>query len=424
MVSMQVVADFHLHSKYARATSKNLSLEELARGAKTKGLNLLGTGDFTHPLWLNDLRQKLKEKNNSGIFEFDGTLFTLTTEVSTIYNTGSKIKKVHHNIHAASFDVVNQINDQLSKFGNLSSDGRPTLTVSSPELVEILLQIDEKILIYPNHAWTPWFGVFGSKSGFDSMEECYEDQTKNIFALETGLSSDPAMNWRLSSLDKFTLISNSDAHSANPWRVGREANVLDLEKTTYDEIFDVIKNKDGKKFLFTIETDPNYGKYHFDGHRNCKVCLSPKESKKFNSVCPNCRRNMTVGVLNRIESLADREEGFVPKNAIPFKTLLPLYEIISFVTGTNQLYSKKVIEEQDKLIARFGNEINVLLNVSLEDLAKISNEKIADAIIKVREGKINYQPGYDGVYGYPLFEGQQAKTFVEQKTLSEFGSVV
>ncbi len=417
---MQIISDFHLHSKYSRATSKNLNPEELSRGAKIKGLNLLGTGDFTHPLWLKELKGKLNEVNGSGIFEFDKTFFTFTTEVSTVYSVDNKVKKVHHNIHAQSFEVVEQINDGLSKFGNLSSDGRPTLTMTSPELVEVLMQIDKKVLVYPNHAWTPWFGVFGSKSGFDSIEECYQDQTKNIFALETGLSSDPAMNWRLSTLDKFTLLSNSDAHSANPWRIGREANVFNLESLTYDEIHSAIKNKDNKKFLFTIETNPNYGKYHFDGHRNCNVCLSPVEAKKFNNICPNCRRNLTIGVLHRLNGLADREEGFVPKRSIPFKTLLPLYEIISFVTGTNQLYSKKVIEEQNKLITRFGNELNVLLNASFEELSNVTNEKIAEAIIKVREGKVQFQPGYDGVYGCPIFDDMQKKTFVQQKSLSDF----
>ncbi len=417
---MQVIADFHLHSKYARATSKNLDLDGLSGGAKIKGLNLLGTGDFTHPLWLGELKVKLKP-NGDGIFSYNGMNFILTTEVSTIYSIGDKVKKIHHNIHAPTFEIVEQINERLAKYGNLKSDGRPTLTLTSPELVEILMGISSEVLIYPNHAWTPWFSVFGSKSGFDSIEECYQDQTKNIFALETGLSSNPAMNWRLSQLDNITLLSNSDSHSANAWRLGREANIFQLEKLSYKEIHDAIKKKDKGRFLFTVEVDPNYGKYHFDGHRNCNVSLAPSESKRLNGICPKCKRKLTIGVLHRVEELADRAEGFVPKDAITFKSLLPLYEIISFVTGVNQLYSKKVIEEQNKLINKFGNEFNVLLNVSREELLKATNEKITDAIIKVREGKVNFIAGYDGVYGMPLFNGAQVrKSYVNQRILSEF----
>ena len=292
---MQVVADLHLHSKYSRAVSKNMVPRQIATWAAKKGIDLVATGDWTHPLYFRQLQAELEEKG-SGVYRLKkkwevgsekldedvgsginashisfqnppshfphliSPFFLLGTELSCIYSQGGRLRRIHLLVFAPSFDVVEQINERLAKFGNLSSDGRPTLSMPSPELVEVLMQIDKNILIYPNHAWTPWFGVFGSKSGFDSMEECYQDQIKNIFALETGLSSDPAMNWRLSSLDKFTLISNSDAHSANVWRIGREVNVFDLEKITYDEIFNVIKYRDKKKFLFTIETDPNLTK--------------------------------------------------------------------------------------------------------------------------------------------------------------------
>lgn len=417
---MQYIADFHLHSKYSRATSKNLSLETLSDGAKIKGLNLLSAPDFTHPIWLKEMKSKLQSENN-GVFDFNGVNFILTSEIATIDQFEGKTRHVHHNIHASSFDIVDQVNERLGKFGDLNSDGRPMLTVSPAEVVEILMEISKDILIYPNHAWTPWRAVFGSIGGYNSLEECYQDQVKNIFALETGLSSDPMMNWMWSRLDRITLLSNSDAHSANPWRLGREANVFELDNLTYDEINDLIKGKDRRRFLFTIEVDPNYGKYHYTGHRDCNISMHPKDAIKINNKCPRCGRKMTVGVLQRLEELADREEGFVPENAIPFKSLLPLYEIISFVTGTNQLYSKKVIEEQNRLIDRFGNELNVLLNVSREELVKATSEKIADAIIKVREGKVRFDAGHDGVYGKPIFNGSaQTKTFVDQKSLTDF----
>ncbi|MEK6909813.1 MAG: endonuclease Q family protein, partial [Candidatus Aenigmatarchaeota archaeon] len=372
---MQYIADFHLHSRYSRATSKDLSLETLSIGAKVKGLNLISAPDFTHPVWLKEIKSKLLSENN-GVFDFNGMNFILTSETATIDSFQGKTRHVHHNIHAPSFDVVDQINEQLGKFGDLKSDGRPMLTVPPAEVVEILMGISKDILIYPNHAWTPWRAVFGSIGGYNSLEECYQDQVKHIFALETGLSSDPPMNWRWSKLDRITLLSNSDAHSANPWRLGREANVFELNKLTYNEINDVIKKGDGKRFLFTIETSPEYGKYHVTGHRDCNVSMHPKDALRINNKCPRCGRKMTVGVLQRVGELADREEGFVPDNFIPFKSLLPLYEIISFVTGVNQLYSKKVIEEQNKLIDRFGNELNVLLNTNREELMKVTNEKI------------------------------------------------
>ncbi len=423
---MRVIFDGQLHSKYSRATSQSMSIEGLSDGARVKGLNLLGTGDFTHPRWLDEIKNKLEEIPDSNLFIFDGIYFMLTGEVSTVYEQDKMVRKIHHVLSAPSFEIVEQINDQLKKFGNLLSDGRPTLSITSPELVEILMGISREIVIYSAHAWTPWFSVFGSKSGFDSMEECYQDQINHIFALETGLSSDPAMNWRLSSLDKFTILSNSDSHSPNPWRLGRECNVFDLSKLTYHELWDAVKKKDKERFLFTIEVDPNYGKYHFTGHRNCKVSFHPKDALNLNNKCPVCHRNLTVGVLQRVEQLADREEGYVPKDAIPFKNLLPLYEIISYASGVKQLYSKKIVEEQNKLINRFGNELTVLLETSREDLMKVTNERIADAIIKVREGKVEYIPGYDGVYGEPVFEKGKLKEFFEkqEKTLKEQKSLI
>jgi uncharacterized protein (TIGR00375 family) len=400
-----------------------MNLEGLSEGAKIKGLNLLGTGDFTFKLWLNELKQKLEPVEGTGLFKYNDIWFMLTTEVSTIFNSEGKTKKVHHIIHVPSFDIAGQVNEVLSNYGDLRTDGRPSLMMSAPELVEKLMNISKDIVITSSHIWTPWFSLFGSVSGFNSVKECYQDQTKYIFSLETGLSSTPDMNWRLSLLDKFTLLSNSDSHSPHPWRLGREANVFDLEKLTYWEIFDAIKKKDKKRFLYTIEVDPNYGKYHYDGHRSCGISLHPREALKLNNICPKCGRKLTIGVLHRVEELADRPDGFIPKDAIPFKALLPLYEIISFAWGSGELYSRKVLQEHDKLIKNFGNELNVLLNVPKEELLKVTNEKIADAIIKVREGKVKYRPGYDGTYGVAIFDEKFIQKKIElptQRSLKEF----
>jgi len=413
--TMQVVADLHIHSKYSRATSRGMDLRGIANGAKVKGLNLVGTGDFTHPKWLEELKKHLEPYNDSGLYVYDNVFFMLTTEISTIFEFEGKVRKVHHVLHAPSFEIVEQINEALSKYGDLSVDGRPILNVSAPELVEVLVSISKKILIVPAHAWTPWFGVLGSKSGFDSIEECFQEETRHIYAIETGLSSDPPMNWRVSSLDKFTLMSNSDSHSPHPWRLGREANVFDLKKISYWEILDCVKKRDGKRFLFTIEVDPNYGKYHYTGHRNCNVSMHPKEAMKRGNVCPVCGKPLTVGVLQRVEELADRPEGFMPNGAIPYRHLLPLYEIISFSLGVNQLYSKKVLSVQDKLIKKFGNELNVLLNVPYGDLVEVVNEKIATAIIKVRNGEVKFIPGYDGVYGKPVFYDKRIEKSIKPK---------
>jgi uncharacterized protein (TIGR00375 family) len=429
---MQIIADFHIHSYLSRATSRNMNIEEISRNGKLKGLSLIGTGDFTHPAWLMQIKEKLgtnETESGSGVFEFDGMNWILTGEVATIYTQDGKTRKVHHVIHAPSIEIVEQINEALQKRWNLRVDGRPMLNgLTSPELVGVLAGISKDILVYPAHAWTSWFGVLGEFSGFDSLEECYQDQMHNVHALETGMSSDAAMNWRVSSLDRVTLLSNSDSHSPWVWRIGREANAFELDKLTYEEINDAIIKKDPKRLKYTIEVDPSYGKYHFTGHRSCGINLNPKEALSRNNICPICGRKLTVGVLQRVEKLADRPEGFVPENAIPFKSLLPLYEIISFSTGVNQLYSRRVIEQQDALISRFGNELNILVNVPKEELLTATNEKIADAIIKVRNGEIKYIPGYDGVYGVPVFseeayeklKSRQAAKAKEQRSLKDF----
>lgn len=394
-----------------------MDLEALDKWAKIKGIKVLGTGDFTHPEWLKNLKEKL-ELAEAGLFKlrnFDSqTRFILTSEISCIYKKSDKVRKIHIIVFAPSFEAVDEINAHLDKIGNLKSDGRPILGLDAKELAKIVLNISEECLIVPSHIWTPWFSIFGSKSGFNSIQECFEEYSKYIYAIETGLSSDPSMNWQLSALDKVALISNSDAHS--PQKIGREANVFNTE-LSYQGIIDVIKEKNPQKFLYTIEFFPEEGKYHYDGHRLCGISLSPKESKKYNNICPNCGRPLTIGVLNRVAELADRIEGFKPKNAIPFKGLVPLAEIIAEVLGRG-VTTKEVVKQYQNLIGKLGPEFNILLSASEEDLKKATLPEIAEGIIRVREGKIFVEPGYDGVYGkVKIFSGAERKAPIKQGLL-------
>jgi uncharacterized protein (TIGR00375 family) len=397
-----------------------MNIENLEKYAKIKGLNLLGTGDFTHPLWLKELKGNLTETENNLFHYKDKSIyFMLQAEVSSIYNQ-EKLRKIHNIILAPSFEIVDQINDFLKNYGKLASDGRPILTnINCAELAESLFNISREIVIIPAHVWTPWFSLFGSKSGFDSIEECFQEQAKNIFALETGLSSDPAMNWRLSSLDRFALVSNSDSHSPWPSRLGRELNVFDTEMS-YKDVISSVREKDPKKFLYTIEVDPSYGKYHWDGHRACNVSLEPEESIKYHDTCPVCGKILTIGVLHRVEELADRKEGFVPENAIPFKSLLPLSELIAAVYNTAP-FSKKVWEESTKLTKNFGSELNVLLETPENKLRLLIHEKIVEIILKNRKGELKIQPGYDGVYG-KLLLNESASIKQPQKRLDSFAN--
>lgn len=414
---MKFFADFHLHSKYSRATSSQMDLENLDKWGKIKGIKVLGTGDFTHPKWQKELKEKLRPAEE-GLFLLKNTnsetRFILTGEVSCVYFKGGKIRKIHLIIFAPDFEIIEKITRYLSLYGNLGADGRPTLNLDAKELVKIVLNVSEDCLIVCAHAWTPWFSIFGSRSGFDSIEECFEEYSKYIFAIETGLSSDPKMNWRLSSLDKITLISNSDSHS--PQKIGREANVFDVD-LSYFEIVKAIKEKNPKKFLYTIEFYPEEGKYHYDGHRKCGVRFSPKETKKYSGICPVCQRALTIGVLSRVEELADREDGFLPENKIPFKSLVPLIEIIAEVLNQDP-ETQKVKMEYEKLIKNFGNEFNVLLEAKYEDLEKVTLPKIAEGILRVREGKVFLEPGYDGVYGkVKIFEEPNLEKGWNQGTL-------
>lgn len=408
---MKIIADLHIHSKFSRATSKDMDIQHLSTGAKQKGINLIGTGDFTHPLWFNELKSKLEKDSETGFYKHNGIFFVPSAEISSIYSQDGKCRKVHNVIIAPELEIVAQINEALGKRGRVDYDGRPIFGIPSYEVVEMVMGISKDCLVIPAHIWTPWFSLFGSNSGFDRIEDCYKDQTKNIFALETGLSSDPAMNWRLSQLDRFSLVSNSDCHSPTPLRLGREANVFEIK--SYKEMFEALKHKDPKKFLYTMEVDPSYGKYHFDGHRGCNVCFNPEESKKFNNTCPKCGKPLTLGVLHRVEELADRPEGFVPKNAIPFKSVLPLQEVIANALGLT-LISKKIGIVYEKMIANLGSELNIIFDAPAEKISEVAEQKIVDAILLNREGKIKVEPGYDGVYGIPIFNGstKEKKKFV------------
>ncbi len=413
---MKIIADLHVHSRFSRATSKEINIGNLEKYAKLKGLNLLGTGDITHPLWLKELKKELTEDGSGILKSNSGFNFILQGEIANIYTQDGKGRRIHNVILTKNFDIAEQIQEALKKKGRIDYDGRPIFGFSCIELIEMLKNIDEKIEIIPAHIWTPWFGLFGSNSGFDSMKECFKEQLNEIHAIETGLSSDPAMNWRLSQLDKFSIVSFSDLHSHWPWRIGREATVFDCE-LSYNEIISSLQNK---KIEMTIEVDPNYGKYHLDGHRACNVCMEPKDSIKNKNICPKCKRNLTIGVLHRVEELADREEGFKPKDAAPFKSLIPLSEILSALLGSG-IASRKTWQEYHNLVNNFNSEFNVLLEAKKEELIKVTDEKIADAIIKIREGKINIKPGYDGVYGQPVFNNNKAAKTIENKKPQQAG---
>jgi len=412
---MKFIADFHIHSKYSRATSKEMEVETLGRWARKKGIDLMGTGDFTHPFYLSELKTKLEPKGN-GLFQLKRgdkkTDFILTGEVSNIYHQGGRLRKIHTVIFAPSIKVVEKINTKLAGKGKLSADGRPIFGFSAKNLVKLVLDISEECLLVPAHAWTPWFSLFGANSGFDSLEECFEEEVNNIYAIETGLSSDPSMNRRLSQLDRICLISNSDAHS--PPKIGREANVFDCERD-YRTIMEVIKNKDRQRFLFTIEFYPEEGKYHYDGHRNCQILFSPKESQEVNNICPVCKKALTIGVMHRVDDLADREEGFKPENSIPARYVVPLGEIIADAFGVS-VGTKAVDNEYDRLIEWGGSEFKILLDIEKEELSRYAHPKVSEGVMRVREGKLNIVPGYDGVFGkIKIFEESKEQGFDEDE---------
>jgi uncharacterized protein (TIGR00375 family) len=427
---LRVIADLHVHSHYSRATSEKMCIGKIAQFAKIKGLNLVGTGDFTHPKWLVELQNDLIREPDTDLYTVAGkpdspVRFMLTTEVSTIFTFENEVRKVHHVVLTPNIETALQLNDRLSKYGNLEADGRPTLNMNASCLVEEIMEVSGENLIFPAHAWTPWFSILGAFSGFNSIEECYQDMTKHIHALETGLSSDPSMNWRLSKLDRFTLLSNSDSHSFWPWRIGREANVFELGTINYAEIIDIIRRKDKTRLKFTIETDPAYGKYHWTGHRNCHVALSSQDAIRLGNICPVCRRKLTMGVEQRVEELADRPANFIPENAVGFMRLLPLSEIIATVVGVESPSVQRVWSIYNSLIERFGDEYAVLINAPRDGLDVVAGGRIADAIVKVRAGQAKVSPGYDGVYGKLVITDEDAvrddtRGRVKQKNLADF----
>jgi len=420
------IADFHIHSKYSRAVSKEMIPEELDAWADDKGILVMGTGDFTHPAWFKELQEKL-EPAEPGLYRlkkpykrktikdtFADTRFILTAEISSIYSRGGKGRRVHNLVFAPSLETVEKINTQLSWVGNLRSDGRPILGLDSQELVKLVMGVDPEAAVVPAHAWTPWFSVFGSMSGFDSLEECFGEYTKHIFAIETGLSSDPPMNWRLSKLDHIALISNSDSHSLE--RIGREANIFNTE-LSYAGIIQALRENDPRSFLSTIEFFPEEGRYHYDGHRLCNVSWKPSETKAHKKICAVCGKSVTVGVLSRVEELADRPEGYQDPKRVPFKNLIQLDEIIGDALGFGSK-TKSVRQEYEVLIKSFGSELNVLLETGIDELARVVRPEIARGVELVRSGKVSIQPGYDGEYGrIKIFNEETRVSPVKQKTL-------
>lgn len=401
-----MIADLHIHSRFSMATSKEGTPENLDFWARKKGISLIGTGDFTHPVWREELKERLVSEGNglyrlrdeyvkeeSRKFPGEGTRFVVSGEISSIYKKNGKTRKVHNVILLPSLEAADAMAQRLEKIGNIHSDGRPILGLDSHDLLEMMLDVCPEGILIPAHIWTPHFSVLGAKSGFDSVEECFEELAPYIHALETGLSSDPAMNWRISKLDRYQLVSNSDAHS--PSKLGREANLLDID-CSYEGLYRAIQTGEGLEG--TVEFFPEEGKYHFDGHRKCGVSLSPVEAERLGGICPVCGKKLTMGVDHRVEQLADRAEGFVKKDGKKYESLVPLPEVISACMGYSTA-SKKVQGCFEQMIQTLGTEFDILRNVPSEDIKSCAGERIAEGIENVRTGNVKRIPGYDGEYG-------------------------
>jgi len=455
---MELIADLHLHSKYSRAVSQQMVVSQIACWAAKKGINLVGTADWTHPLWLRELKESLEEagegiyklkfqilppsggtppkavanskfQTNSKFQKEKSVYFLLATEIASIYSQGGKVRRIHNLVLVPSFAVVEKINEKLRHFGvNLIADGRPTTGLSCPQLCELIFSVDKNCLVIPAHAWTPWFSLYGANSGFDSIEECFGKYAEQIYAIETGLSSDPAMNWRIKELDNRAIVSFSDAHS--PQKLGREATVFKMQnakcksqnenskfKINYSDILGAIKQNSNSflKIAYTIEFYPEEGKYHYTGHRNCGVRQSPEETRRLGETCPVCGRRLTVGVMHRVEKLSNLEikklreriteekdrlgvSWIAYENRPPYVMLVPLMEILAEAMNAS-ISSQNVLNEYNKLTEAFGSEFGVLLKTPLEEIAKISGKRVAEGIEKVRRGEIMVEPGYDGVFG-------------------------
>ncbi len=448
---MEVIADLHLHSKYSRAVSPKMVIPEMAHWAEIKGIDLVGTTDFTHPLWIRELRANLEETGD-GVYQLKGSKgkvkFLLTTEVSSIYRQDGRLRRIHLLLFAPDFEAVEKINEALGRRGNLMSDGRPIFGLTAREMTELVLNTSPDSLVVPAHIWTPHFSLYGSQSGFDSIEECFGNYAQYIRAIETGLSSDPRMNWRVKELDSRTILSFSDAHSLI--KMGREATVfasgekgnsksqISNSKFSYQDIRKAIVGESGKfKVSYTIEFYPEEGKYHWTGHRNCKIKQSPGETKRLGAGCPVCGRRLTVGVMHRVQQLASREikkeELIIKKDdfgvrrigwqkRLPYVMLVPLIEIIA-ESLSSSVSSQKSLNEYEKLTNNFGGEFRVLLRTKTEEIRKISGSRVAEGIKKVRTGDLVIAPGYDGVYGTVKIwsEGEDvAKTEENKEQLAMF----
>lgn len=425
---MKFIADLHIHSKFSRATAKNLDLENLYIEAQKKGITLLGTGDSTHPEWFSELKEKLIP-DEGGLLQLKPEIekacnlsvpescrrdvrFILESEISSIYKKTGKTRKNHNLVYFSDFDSAEKFNRKLDAIGNIKSDGRPILGLDAKNLLEILLETNPDSFMIPAHIWTPWFSLFGSKSGFDSIAECFEDLSGEIFAAETGLSSDPPMNWRVSNLDGLTLVSNSDAHSTA--KLGREANLFNTE-LSYMAIRNALKTGDPNHFCGTIEFFPEEGKYHNDGHRKCNISMTPDLSKACNGICPECGKPLTLGVNHRVLELADREEGYLPENSPPFQSIIPLDEIISEITGTGAK-TKRVLQCLNTAVEKLGSEFDILRNISIDEIKASGVPLLGEAIQRVREKKVNIEPGYDGEFGkIQLFTDEEKEELRNQK---------
>jgi len=427
---MKFYTDLHLHSYYSRATAKNLNLEYLDYWAQLKGIQIVGTGDFTHPAWFDELKEKL-EPAEEGLFklksQYANTLidelpkacqapvrFMLTVEISNIYKRLERVRKVHNVVFAPSFEAAQKIREKLGAIGNIKSDGRPILGLDSRDLLEIVLESDPLSYLIPAHIWTPWFSAMGSKSGFDRMTDCFGDLSKHIFAVETGLSSDPPMNWRLSQLDEYVLVSNGDAHS--PAKLAREATIYDTE-FSYPAIYKALSDREDKGLIGTVEFYPEEGKYHYDGCRNCSVRLHPRETMENQGLCPSCGKKVTVGVMARVEELADHKEGRKSPNWRSYYNLIPLPEVIGDAKGIGP-NTKGVAQVYFDMLRKLGNEIFILQDVPLDEIKRVVGSTITEGIRRTRTGEVNIAAGYDGEYGkIKIFSPEERETVKEQLTL-------
>ncbi|PIR97029.1 MAG: DNA helicase UvrD [Candidatus Doudnabacteria bacterium CG10_big_fil_rev_8_21_14_0_10_41_10] len=441
---MRIIADFHFHSRFSRACSKDLTILNLEKTAAFKGVHILGTGDFTHPQWFAEIKEML-EPAESGLYRVkrlktlttsshpssespplgqEGSLvrFVLSGEISSIYKQGGKTRRVHTVFVMPSIESAGKFREALIKRkANLSSDGRPIVGISAEDLAKIAFDIDEKTMVIPAHIWTPWFAMFGSMSGFDSVEECFGSVADKIFAIEMGMSSDAAMNWRVKNLDRMSLLASSDAHSLR--RIAREGDVFKLPscgELSYDWVYNVIKKKDPKSFLFTIKYFPQEGRYHYDGHDKCNFSCKPQETKKLKDVCPKCGRGLTVGVLSRAEELADRPEGYEPNNAIPTRHLVPLEEVIANALGKG-VQTKTVVSAYEDLVTKAGGEYQAMLDLSYDELGKLTQSIIVEGIKRNREENLHIEPGFDGRYGkIEIFTDEERKVYLGKKNQALF----